>query len=166
VGKENHNVLDAGSDDLSVDTDISHAVPSLYVTDRSSKALSSPSTLEGSVDMVRHPLQRSLSVPMRIDKGRQSSEAGYELQTSMRVMLHDPSTRTAAAPPHYSTCWGATDVCSPCISTFRVRASSPAVSSSHSRIAFLARATVNGYCTGWHHLLFRPSQPHLAFVQA
>jgi hypothetical protein len=79
VAKENHNVLDVCSDDLSVDTDISHAVPSLYVTDRSSKALSSPSTLEGSVDMVRPPLQRSLSVPMRIDKGRQSSEAGYEL---------------------------------------------------------------------------------------
>jgi hypothetical protein len=166
VAKENHNVLDACSDDLSVDTDISHAVPSLYVTDRSSKALSSPSTLEGSVDMVRPPLQRSLSVPMRIDKGRQSSEAGKssEHPCALCSMIH--LRALPLPPPHYSTCWGATDICSPCISTFRVRASSPAISSSPSRIAFLARATVNGYCTGWHHLLLRPSHPHLAFVQA
>jgi hypothetical protein len=67
VAKENHNIL-GDSNGLSIDTDVSRPMPSLYVTDRASKALSCPSALQGSVDMVRPLLRRSLSVSMRTDK--------------------------------------------------------------------------------------------------
>jgi hypothetical protein len=40
MAKEDHNILDAASDDLPVDSNVSNDVPSSYVTDRASKALS------------------------------------------------------------------------------------------------------------------------------